>query len=120
VKSLVHLLFLFSLLLTTSLAVLAQSSAGTTDIEQLKAQMNAQQKLLEKQQAHIQALESALSEQQKMLTNVVQGGANGSAMLVPAVGHSVTDLSAGAYGTRPRTIWRLPPTKSRLWQSRRK
>src|SRR5271165_6323816 len=97
-KSKVAMLFLLVFLLATSLAVIAQSSTATSDIEQLKVQMNAQQKLLEKQQTHIQALESALAEQQKMLTNVVQGGANGSAMLVPAVGHSVTDLSAGAYG----------------------
>ena len=100
-KSKVAMLFLLVFLLATSLAVIAQSSTATSDIEQLKVQMNAQQKLLEKQQAHIQALESALAEQQKMLTNVVQvGGANGSAMLVPAVGHSVTDLSAGAYGNQ--------------------
>ena len=108
-KSIVPFLFLFAVLLATSLSVLAQSSPATTDIEQLKAQMNAQQKLLEKQQAHIQALESALAEQQKMLTNVVQGGANGSAMFVPAVEHSVTDLSAGPYGGQAQDNTAAPP-----------
>ncbi len=69
-------------------AVNAQSSA--TEIDQLKVKMSAQQNLLEKQQAylekqqaHIGALESALAAQQKILVEVVHGGANG-VRLVPA------------------------------------
>jgi len=113
VNYIVPFFFLFAVLLAPSVSVLAQSSPATTDIDQLKAQMNAQQKLLEKQQAHIQALESALAEQQKMLTNVVQG-AKGSATLVPAVEHSVTDLSAGANGVQAQDNMAAPQDQQPL------
>jgi Na+-transporting NADH:ubiquinone oxidoreductase subunit NqrC len=56
-------LFVFAVSMTCSVSVRAQESS-VTDIDQLKAQMNSQQKLLEKQQAQIQALESALAEEQ--------------------------------------------------------
>ena len=82
--------------MTPSASLLAQESSAA-NIDQLKAQMNSQQKVLEQQQAHIEALESALAEQKRMLVNVVQSNANG-AILVPSVGHSVTDLKAEAYG----------------------
>jgi hypothetical protein len=53
-------------------------------MDELKAQMKAQQKLLEKQQARIESLESALATQQKTLAEVAHSGASGPAM-VPAV-----------------------------------
>jgi len=94
------LLLFVALLLASPLCVLAQTSSevpqsttASSDIEQLKAQMNAQQKLLEKQQSHIQALESALAEQQQVILGVVQKGA-GSAQYTPAVDRTV-DLRAG-------------------------
>ena len=87
----------FSVLMTSSVSVLAQEFLASRDIDQLKAQINSQQKLLENQQAHIEALESALAEQKRMLVNLDQGKANG-AILVPAVGGSDTDLKAEAQG----------------------
>ena len=89
--------FVVSVLMTSSVSVLAQEFSAPRDIEQLKAQINSQQKLLEKQQAHIEALESALAEQQRMLLNLDQGKANG-AMLIPAGGSSDADLKAEAQG----------------------
>jgi hypothetical protein len=74
------------------LSMKAQSSA--TEMDELKAQMRAQQKLLEKQQAQIQTLESALATQQKMLASVVQRGGNGP-RLAPAVDGTV-DVKTGA------------------------
>jgi hypothetical protein len=80
-------------LLVTALAVaiplsMKAQSSSVTEIDELKAQMKAQQKLLEKQQAQIQTLESALATQQKMLAEVVHTGANGPA-LVPSVDRTV-------------------------------
>ena len=49
------LLLFVALAVVSPLAVDAQSSA--TEIDELKTEMSAQQKLLEKQQAHIEALE---------------------------------------------------------------
>ena len=86
-KIIASFLSLFVVLLGTSVSVPAQASQAV-DIEQLKAQMSAQQRLLEKQQAHIQVLESALAEQQKMLAKVVQASPDG-AMAVEAVAHPV-------------------------------
>jgi septal ring factor EnvC (AmiA/AmiB activator) len=71
----------FFVLITSSVSVLGQGSS-MTDTDQLRAQMNSQQKLLEQQQARIQALESALAEQQRVLAKVLQSHANG-AMPVP-------------------------------------
>jgi len=53
-------------------------------MDELKAQLKAQQKLLERQQAEIQTLESALATQQKMLTAVAHDGAH-APTVVPAV-----------------------------------
>jgi len=50
--------------------------------------MKVQQKLLERQQAKIETLESALATQQKMLVEVVHSGTNGPA-LVPAIDRTV-------------------------------
>jgi hypothetical protein len=76
--------------------VLAQEFSAP-DIDQLKVQVNSQQKLLEKQQARIDALERALAEQQRTLVNVVPGKAQ-KAMLVPAVASSDTDLQSESSG----------------------
>ena len=86
-----------ALALVIPLSVKAQSSS-VTEIDELKAQMKAQQKLLEKQQAQIQTLESALATQQKMLAEVIHSGANGPA-LVPAVDPGV-DVKAEDYGVQ--------------------
>src|SRR5215510_8693206 len=91
-KATAAFLFVLSVLLRSSASVLAQESSAT-DIDQLKAQMRLQQKLLEKQQEQIQALESALAEQQRLLAKAVQGNAYG-AMSVPATGYPATDRKA--------------------------
>jgi len=91
-KATAALLFVFFFLLTSSAVMLAQESSAT-DIDQLKAQMRLQQKLLEKQQEQIQALESALAEQQRMLTKVAQGNAYG-ALSAPVTGDPATDRNA--------------------------
>src|SRR5215469_13979026 len=66
--------------MASAVSVLAQEISAS-GIDQLKAQMNSQQKLIEKQQARIDALESALAEQHRILVNVIQAKAQG-AMLV--------------------------------------
>ena len=45
----------------------AQNSSNSAEIENLKLIVDQQQKALEQQQAQIQALQSALTEQKKML-----------------------------------------------------
>jgi hypothetical protein len=89
-------LFVFSASMRSSMYVLAQEFSAP-DIDQLKVQVNSQQKLLEKQQARIDALERALAEQQRTLVNVVPGKAQ-KAMLVPAVASSDTDLQSESSG----------------------
>jgi hypothetical protein len=88
----------FALAVVMPLSLKAQSSSASleTEIDELKAQIKAQQKLLEKQQAQIQTLESALATQQKMLVEVTHSGANGSA-LVPAIDRTV-EVKAEADG----------------------
>jgi hypothetical protein len=99
-------LFVFAVSMTCSVSARAQESSAT-DIDQLKAQMNSQQKLLEKQQAQIQALESALAEEQVMLLNLVQGKPK-AAMVVPAVGSSDADLKVQAQGVMTQDNRILP------------
>ncbi len=103
----VGLLFV-ALAVVRPLAVNAQSSA--TEIDELKAEMSVQQKLLEKQQAHIEALESALAAQQKILVEVVHGGANGD-RLVPAVDPTVDPKveASGGQAQKNLTVPQNPP-----------
>src|SRR5271165_2574292 len=98
VKIIAPFLSLFVFSLGTSVSVPAQTLQAS-DIEQLKAQMSTQQRLLEKQQAQIQALESALAEQQKMLARMVQASPDG-ARVVEAVAHPVSHPRVEAYGVR--------------------
>jgi hypothetical protein len=90
-------LLVIALALVIPLSMKAQS-ASLTEIDGLKAQMKAQQKVLEKQQAQIQTLESALATQQKMLVEVIHSGAKGPA-LVPTVVHTV-DVKTQADGVQ--------------------
>ena len=55
------------------LSAMAQNSSNSAEIENLKLIVDQQQKALEQQQAQIQALQSALTEQKKMLVSLVQG-----------------------------------------------
>jgi hypothetical protein len=55
------------------LTAMAQNSSNGAEIEKLKLIVDRQQKALEQQQAQIQALQSALTEQKKMLVSLVQG-----------------------------------------------
>jgi hypothetical protein len=55
------------------LSAMAQNSSNSAKIENLKLIVDRQQKALEQQQAQIQALQSALTEQKKMLVSLVQG-----------------------------------------------
>src|SRR6516225_623286 len=80
-------LLVIALAIVIPLSMKAQSSS-VTEMDELKAQLKAQQKQLEKQQAQIQTLESALATQQKMLVGVVHSSANPPA-LVPAVDRAV-------------------------------
>lgn len=105
-KSLVSCLLLFTVLLATSLSALAQSSPATTDIEQLKSLVGAQQKALEQQQAQIQKLQSALAEQQQMLIGVVQNG-SGAAKFMPAVDRTV-DLRADGHAVQTQENQAVP------------
>jgi hypothetical protein len=93
VKSPVSCLLLSVPLLISSPSVLAQSTPATTDVEQLKSIVGAQQKALEQQQTEIQKLQSQLAEQQQLLIGVVQNG-NSNPRLMPAVDRTV-DLRAG-------------------------
>ena len=83
-------------LLAGSSSLAGQNSTNPTDFDQLKSQVAAQQRLLEQQQAHIQALESALADEHKMLVGVTH---NGNAMLVPAM-HTTSDVPSD-YGQAP-------------------
>jgi hypothetical protein len=58
------------------LSAMAQTSSNMAEIENLILIVGQQQKTLEQQQAQIQALQSALAEQRKMLASVVQGATN--------------------------------------------
>ncbi|HEV3419449.1 MAG TPA: hypothetical protein VG075_04035, partial [Candidatus Acidoferrum sp.] len=59
------------------LSAMAQNSSNSAEIENLKLIVDQQQKALEQQQAQIQALQSALTEQKKMLASLVQGATSG-------------------------------------------
>jgi hypothetical protein len=90
VASCLSFLIVVSVSMTSSISVLGQETSAS-GIDQLKAQMNSQQTLIEKQQARIDALESALAEQHRILVNVIQAKAQG-AVPVRAVVSSETDL----------------------------
>src|ERR1700675_816480 len=55
------------------LSAMAQNSSDSAEIENLKLIVDQQQKALERQQAQIRALQSALTEQKTMLVSLVQG-----------------------------------------------
>ena len=74
-------------------SLVAQTPANLAEISELKSLVTAQQKALEQQQAQIEQLKSALTEQQVMLLGVVQKN-TGPAQYLPAVDRAV-DLPAG-------------------------
>ena len=80
-------------------------------MDELKAQLKAEQKLLEKQQAQIQALESTLATQQRVLATVAHEGVNSPAV-VPAVDRSVEVNPDGFQpsGEQPTQPEQQPPT----------
>src|SRR6516225_5207846 len=80
-------LLVIALVVVIPVSMKAQSSS-VSEIDELKAQMKAQQKLLREQQAEIQTLKSALATQQKMLVEVVHSGQNLPAW-APAVHRTV-------------------------------
>src|SRR5215831_16549012 len=90
-------LLVFALAIVIPLSMEAQSPS-VNEMDELKAQLKAQQKQLEKQQAQIQTLESALATQQKMLADGVHSSANPPA-LVPAVDRT-GDVKTEADGVR--------------------
>jgi hypothetical protein len=105
-------LLLIAALLRSSIPVYAQTSQAD-DIEQLKAQMNVQQRLLEKQEAHIQALEAALSEQSKMLARVVQPSAD-AAVYAETIAHLSDHTSVEAAGRQTQVNLVKPQDKQPL------
>jgi len=100
-------LFVFAALTISSGPAPAQQSSES-DIDQLKAKIDSQQKLLEEQQAQIRLLQANLAEQQKILAKVVQGNAD-EATLVPAVEHHLTESQAAA--SRAQTQDNLIPPR---------
>jgi hypothetical protein len=109
VKVLVSFLLLLAVLLGTSVSASAQTSQAA-HMEQLKGQMNAQQKLLEKQQAQIQALESALEQQRRMLAKAVQPGAEVNAPVEAHTGHTeVKSVEARDQQPLTRSAWSSGP-----------
>jgi len=107
----VNLLGIALAVVVIPLSMKAQSSSAG-EMDELKAQMKAQQKLLEKQQARIETLESALATQQKMLTEVAHNGANGPA-LVPAVAHTA-DVATGVDGAQAPPSQAMPSEQQPL------
>src|SRR5215469_1403792 len=91
-------LFVFSILVMSSVPAFGQAFSAS-DAEQLKAQVNSQQKMLQKQEAHIEAIESALAEQQRILAKLLEAKADG-AVLLPAVERSATAVKPDAYKTQ--------------------
>lgn len=58
--------------LSVSCQSMAQTSSTMVEIEKLKSIVNQQQKVLDQQQAQIQALQSALAEQKEMMLRVIR------------------------------------------------
>ena len=69
---------LLTLLLTNGNSLLAQTSSSTSEVEQLKSIVSAQQK-------QIDALQRAVAEQKEMLANSLARNGTGRATIVPAV-----------------------------------
>jgi len=107
----VNLLVIALAVVVIPLSMKAQSSTET-ELDELKAQMKAQQKLLEKQQARIETLESALATQQKTLAEVAHSGTNGPAM-VPAVAHTA-DVATGVDGAQAPPNQAMPSEQQPL------
>ena len=104
-------LLVIALAVAIPLSMKAQSSSET-ELDELKAQMKEQQKLLEKQQARIETLESALATQQKTLAEVAHSGTNGPAM-VPAVAHTA-DVATGVDGVQAPPNQAMPSEQQPL------
>src|SRR5215470_4675953 len=81
-------LSVISMLVTASTNVSAQASS-TSDVDSLKAQV-------EKQEARIEALESALAAQQQILMKIASANPQ-TGTLIPAVDHSTADLTTAIY-----------------------
>src|SRR5580698_5924035 len=65
-------------------SAMAQNSSNSAEIENLKLIVDHQQKALEQQQAQIQALQSALTEQKKMLVSLVHEATSSDTANPPA------------------------------------
>src|SRR5580700_4363446 len=72
VKCIVPVVAVFWSFSLACLSVMAQNSSNSPEIENLKLIVDQQQKALEQQQAQIQMLQSAMTEQKKMLVSLVQ------------------------------------------------
>ena len=107
----VNLLVIALAVVVISLSMKAQSPSET-ELDELKAQMKEQQKLLEKQQARIETLESALATQQKTRAEVAHYGASGPAM-VPAVAHTA-DVATGVDGVQAPPNQAMPSQQQPL------
>lgn len=80
---------LFCFVLFAPALLIAQSPTQSIEISALTSQLAAQKKTLDQQQQQIQALQSALADQQKMLQSILQNGGNANAA---ALEKSVDDL----------------------------
>jgi len=72
VKAVVVTLILLGMLSVNCRLAVAQNSTSMTEIEKLKSIVGQQQKVLEQQQAQIQALQSALAEQKDLVMSVMR------------------------------------------------
>ena len=72
-KFIVPVVAVFGSFSVACLSAMAQNSSNSPEIENLKLIVDQQQKALEQQQAQIQLLQSALTEQKKMLVSLVHG-----------------------------------------------
>src|SRR5947209_10602809 len=73
-------------------AIASSTPDEATELQQLKALVWSQQKTLEQQQAQIQALQSAMAEQDKKLTKLTECGGAGANTVSPAE-HSETQAT---------------------------
>jgi hypothetical protein len=71
-------------------------SAAPSELEQLKSLVSAQQKLLERQQAEIDALQKAIAEQKEMLSSALRKDTSGAAAKAAAGGDDKAKQAAGS------------------------
>lgn len=80
VKAAVPALILLGVLSVSCRSAMAQTSTSMAEIEKLKSIVDQQQRVLEQQEAQIQALQSALAEQKGMMTRIMRTASRGETL----------------------------------------